>query len=176
MIGEMPMPADFEYKEVFRKGQPVHRWSDAFRLKHPAMDPGRRAKIFAPFDALTGFDDAVAGKEVLYEFKRELSEEDREELGRRLGILHRLTGNSRLARENRVSVEITYYIPCADQDSCSFGYRGRYVTIRGICQKVGPRTVTVDGTAVPLADIVGIESDRVLNGSNILDRWEDDAP
>ena len=50
MIGYMTMPADFEFKDLYRKGQPVHQWSDAFRLKHPSMDPGHRAKIFAPFD------------------------------------------------------------------------------------------------------------------------------
>ena len=67
------MPADFPYAEVLRKGQPVHTPTDDFRLKHPSMPAGRRAKIFSPFDALKGFNEAVASKEVLYEMRRQLS-------------------------------------------------------------------------------------------------------
>ncbi len=169
MIGYMAMPADFKYKDVFLKGQPVHQWNDSFRLKHPSMDSGRRAKIFAPFDALAGFDDAVAAKEVLYEFKRELSEEEKEELDRRLGILYRLTWNGRIARENAVKVEITYYIPCADKNNVSYGYRGQYVTVSGICKKITRKTIQIDDLAIPLADIVKIE------GEKIFDIWEDYA-
>ena len=169
MIGHMAMPANFKYRDVFLKGQPAHRWCDSFRLRHPAMDCGRRAKIFAPFDALAGFDDALADKEVLYAFRRELSDDDREELDRRLGILRRLTRNSRVARENSVPVEITRYIPCADPNNAAFGYRGQYVKTAGICRRIGPRSITVDETAIPLADIVEIESSKVFEGRNIFD-------
>ena len=175
MIGYMAMPADFEFKDLYAKGQPVHQWTDAFRLKHPSMDPGHRAKIFAPFDALAGFGDAVASKEVLYEFRREMSEEEKEELDRRLGILYRMTRNGRLARENRIPVSVTYFIPCGDKDSFSYGYRGQYVTVTGICRKIGMKSILVDEAAIPLADIVRIESNRIVDGRNIFDCWEVDA-
>ena len=42
--------------------------------RHP-MDVGRRAKQFAPFAALKGFEDAVREKEIIYEPRRILSEE-----------------------------------------------------------------------------------------------------
>ena len=58
-IGVMPMPAGFKYRDVFLKGKPRHDHYDSFRLRHPSMDPGKRAKIFAPFDALAGFSDAL---------------------------------------------------------------------------------------------------------------------
>ncbi len=169
MIGYMAMPADFKYKDVFLKGQPVHQWNDSFRLKHPSMDPGHRAKICAPFDALAGFDDAVAAKEVLYEFKRELSNEEKEELNRRLSILHRLTWNGRITRENAVRVKITYYIPCNDKENFSYGYRGQYVTATGICKKITTQTIQIDTLTIPLADVYRIE------GENIFDMWEDYA-
>ncbi len=172
MIGYMAMPADFEFKDLYAKGQPVHQWTDAFRLKHPSMDPGHRAKIFAPFDALAGFGDAVASKEVLYEFRREMSEEEKEELNRRVGILYRLTWNGKLARENRASVSVTYYIPCGDKDSFSYGYRGQYVTVSGICRKVGMKSILVDETAIPLKDIARIESNQTVDGRGIFDSWE----
>ena len=84
MIGDIPMPAGFRYREILLKGKPKHDKTDAFRIRHPSMDVGRRAKIFAPFDALRGFNEAVASKDVLYEHKRELNEEDQAELNRRL--------------------------------------------------------------------------------------------
>lgn len=174
MIGYMAMPVGFEYKDVFKKGRPVHKCFDPFRLKHPAMDTGHWAKIFAPFDALEGFDDAVAAKEVLYEFKRELGDDEKEELDRRLGILHRLTFNGRMARENQVPVTITYYIPCTDKDSFSYGYRGQYVKLTGICRKIGMNAMTVGNTAIQLKDIVGIESSKTVDGRNIFDSWEGD--
>ena len=60
-IGRMDMPEDFRYKDVFLKGRPQHSRYDAFRLRHPCMDIGHRAKIFSPFDALKGFSDAISG-------------------------------------------------------------------------------------------------------------------
>lgn len=66
-VGVMAMPANFRYREVFLKGKPRHDRCDPFRIKHPSMDLGKRAKIFAPFDALKGFKEAVAAKDILYE-------------------------------------------------------------------------------------------------------------
>ncbi|MBO4887469.1 MAG: hypothetical protein J5589_04050 [Firmicutes bacterium] len=70
-IGLMEMPALFRYREVAMKGKPKHDRFDSFSIRHPQMDVGKRAKIFAPFDALKGFDDAVsaaaAENERLYE-------------------------------------------------------------------------------------------------------------
>ena len=70
-IGFMEMPAGFRYREVALKGKPKHERFDSFSVRHPQMDVGKRAKIFAPFDALKGFDDAVsaaaADNERLYE-------------------------------------------------------------------------------------------------------------
>ena len=57
------MPSSFRYKDVFLKGKPEHDKTDSFSVKHPAMDPGRRAKIFSPFDALKGFSDELARSE-----------------------------------------------------------------------------------------------------------------
>ena len=54
------IPPGFRYTEVYLRGKPVHERFDAFRLRHPEMDPQHRAKIFAPFDALKGFSEAIA--------------------------------------------------------------------------------------------------------------------
>lgn len=59
-VGVMAMPVNFRYRDVFLKGRPRHDRYDPFRIRHPRMDRRKRAKIFAPFDALKGFSEAVA--------------------------------------------------------------------------------------------------------------------
>lgn len=155
------MPAGFRYREVFLKGKPQHDRYDSFRIRHPQMDVGKRAKLFAPFDALRGFDFAILMKNELYTEKSDMSPEDREELDRRLSILHNLTYNSRIARANRVQVSVTYYEPCSDVDSEAYGSQGQYKTITGICWNVDAemtKTILIDGTRIPLEDIREIES------------------
>ena len=48
-------------------------------MRHP-MDVGRRAKQFAPFAALRGLDETIRQQEIIYEPKRDLSEEKKNEL------------------------------------------------------------------------------------------------
>ena len=138
------------------------------------MDVGHRAKIFAPFDALKGFSEAVASKDVRYVDHVELQDEDREELNRRLGILHNLTWNGRMARQNRVLVSITYYEPCMDINSEAYGLKGQYRTVSGICRNVDPditQTVTVDQKRISFENILKIE-----NTAGIFSRsWDEDA-
>ena len=107
----MPIPANFQYADVLRRGQPQHERFDLFRLRHPSMDTGKRAKIFAPFDALRGFSEAVAAKEVQYEYRRELADDEKEELNRRLNILHQLTTHTLNANSatSRLLVTFCFY-------------------------------------------------------------------
>lgn len=176
-IGIMPMPAGFKYREVFLKGKPRHDRYDPFRIRHPKMDTGHRAKIFAPFDALKGFNEAVSAKDVIYEAQRELSQEDSEELSRRLTILHNLTYNSRMARANHVQVTVTYYEPCADENHEAYGLRGQYRTITGICWNVDAevnRTITVDRQKLSLDDIIRIDAPGDIFKINWEDPWQEE--
>lgn len=160
-IGVMPMPVNFRYRDVFLKGKPRHDRYDSFRIRHPEMPPGKRAKLFAPFDALRGFDFALLMKNEIYTDKAVISPEDREELDRRLSILHNLTFNGRMARANRVQVTVTYYEPCRDVNSEAYGSQGQYKTITGTCMNVDTEvtgTILVDEMRIPLEDIRQIES------------------
>ena len=173
-IGVMPMPADFKYAEVMRKGKPQHERFDPFSIKHPKMDHGKRAKIFAPFDALKGFNEAVSAKDVLYESRIELLQEDSEELSRRLTILHNLTFNSRIARENRVQVTVTYYEPCSDENHEAYGLRGQHKTITGICWNVDAelnQTILIDRIKLPLGNVLKIEASGDLFRKDWDDPW-----
>ena len=173
-IGIMPMPAGFKYREVFLKGKPRHDRYDSFRIRHPEMDPGKRAKLFAPFDALRGFDFAILMKNEIYTDKAGLSPEDQEELDRRFSILHNLTYNSRMARANRVRVTVTYYEACSDVNSEAYGTQGQYKMITGICLNVDAevtKTILVDGMRIPMDDIRKIEAP----GKLFETRWEDQS-
>ena len=173
-IGMMAMPADFRYREVFLQGKPKHDRLDSFRLRHPKMDVGKRAKIFAPFDALRGFDFAIMCKNELYTDKVILSLEDAEELSRRLDVLHNLTYNGRMARENRVQITVTYYEPCRDEEHEAYGRRGQYKSVTGICMNVDTevtQTILIDGNRISLEDVVRIEGPEELFRKDRSDPW-----
>ena len=171
-IGVMPMPANFRYRNVFLKGKPRHDRYDPFRIRHPEMPPAKRAKLFAPFDALRGFDFAILMKNEIYKNRVIMSPEDREELDRRLSILHNLTYNSRIARANRPQVTVTYYEPCSDVNSEAYGSQGQYKTITGICRKVdaeATKTILIDDMRIPMEDIRKIETSGDISRKD----WEE---
>ena len=171
-IGDkLEIPPGFKYRETLLAGRPQHI-NDAFSVKHPKMDVQRRAKIFAPFDALRGFGEAVAAKRELYEDECILEVEEAEELDRRLGILKNLTWNSRMARVNRPEVSVTYYEPCGDRNHEAYGRQGQYRKVTGICGNVDQemsRTILVNGRRIPIDRITRIDST-----SDLFERvWEE---
>ena len=164
-IGVMPMPADFKYLDVLRKGKPQHDRFDSFSIRHPRMDCGERAKIFAPFDALRGFNFAISRKEVLYVDRPELGYEQQQELNQKLDVLHQLTFNSRLARQNQIYIKVQHFVPCQDCQHDSFGTGGQIRTIEGYCKAVDPdveQTLQVNDVRIRFSDIVQIDSPSKL--------------
>lgn len=156
MVGYMPMPLGFAHRTLFLHGRPRHEKFSDFWRAHPPMDHVHRAKIFAPFDALAGFDECIESKLVLYCEKRVLSEEEREKLNEALSTLHSLTYNSRVARLNRPSATVEYFVPCSDSHSEWYGVGGRYETITGIVQRVDllvEKVLVLDDQAIPLDTI-----------------------
>ena len=161
-IGMMTMPEGFPYKEVFLHGRPKHDKNSHFRIRHPEMPCSRRAKLFAPFDALKWFNERIAAKEVLYEQKHLLSETEKEELDRKLAILHKLTFSKKAAEKNRPLVRMTFYCPCNDEENDAYGSEGIYREITGIVTHVDPvieRTVTINGQILAIEDLMEIKGD-----------------
>lgn len=126
----IPSAVMARYGNIIYMDRPVHN-GDLFSRRHPAMSPLNRAKIFAPFAALVGFDDRVLRKEISYVSKVELDADEEWELNRRLGILHGLTANSRLSRANAVDITVEYYSVCIDQENDAFMENGQYLTVTG---------------------------------------------
>ena len=54
-----------KYSHILTARRPVHDF-DGFSHRHPPMPRGKRAKLFAPFDALSGYDEALANVETIY--------------------------------------------------------------------------------------------------------------
>ena len=124
------------------------------------MNVGKRAKIFSPFDALKGFNEAVASKEIKYTKRRELCESDCEELNRKIAELSELITDSRAAKAKSITVRVTYFVPCDDPDSEAYLQLGRYVTAEGILMNVDTvfGRITVDKRRIRICDIAEIET------------------
>jgi len=113
--------------------------------KHmPVID---RAAQFAPFSALTGYDDAVEETARLTEEKIELDEETKTKLNERLNYV-----KNHPDREYK----ITYFV--ADEKKSG----GEYVLVRAFVKKINPaeRCVILKcGTKIPMEDILDIENE-----------------
>ena len=73
----------YAYSDIIDRARPVHD-GDVFSRRHPRMARQNRAKQYAPFAALTGFEREIKAREVLYEPRRALSAE---EVGRLNAVL-----------------------------------------------------------------------------------------
>ena len=123
-----------------------------------------RAKIFAPFAALAGFDERVSRKEITYVPRREPDADEEWAVNRRLFELHGLTANSRQVRAGPVRVCVEYFVPCDDMENAAYGVGGRYETLTGVVLKVDPREQRLllrgesGDRAIPFSDIYRISA------------------
>lgn len=115
------------------------------KSKHEPMPMSDRAAQFSPFAALTGYGDAIDETARLTDRRIELSEEERAELDYK---------QQYLATLDAPTVTVTYFVP----DERKSG--GAYVTHTGVLKRVDEverMMVFVDGTQVPLDEVVWIE-------------------
>ena len=129
---------DNEYRRALSHGRPKHGRCDDFSLKHPRMQMSQRAKIFSPFAALKGFEEAIDEKIRVYVEKRELNDEEQAALETALARLRELAANLRTAKENQVTARVTWFIPCADENHEAYGRGGSYESYTGTVWKVDP--------------------------------------
>lgn len=93
--------------------------------KHPRMSLHDRAAQFAPFAALTGYDEMVDEEARLTDRQIEPGEEQLNLLNRQLGVISEATAGG-----NRPEVTITYFIP----DEHKAG--GRYATVTARVKRI----------------------------------------
>ena len=112
--------------------------------RHPRMPMIDRAAQFSPFQALTGYREAIQETACVTGEKAELTEEEKAVLDEKLRLLTD-TGNE---------AAFTYFQPDGKKSG------GAYVTVLGAIKKLDPlegRLVLSDGTAIPIDDILEIE-------------------
>ena len=115
--------------------------------RHPPMSMNDRAAQFAPFSALTGYEDVIAETGRPTERPFELDEQEAAELDRRLALLI-----AKLAEHPAAAV--TYFVP----DERKSG--GAYRTVTGKVEKISAadRTIVMaDGRAIPLDDVASLD-------------------
>lgn len=132
----MEQLAALKYRSAYYGCRPQHNNYDDFTLRHPRMQLGQRAKIFSPFAALRGFDEAIEAKDIIYVEKKDLNEEDQDKIAQALSKLYEMTRNLRLAKANCVSATVTYYVPCMDENHEAYGCRGSYEQYTGTVWRV----------------------------------------
>lgn len=129
-----------------------HEYDDIINLPHhvsserPHMPMIDRAAQFSPFAALTGYDAAIAETARLTDAKRELSEDQKEVIGRQLLALR-----ARLKTDPQVCV--TFFVP----DSRKAG--GAYKTVAGEVKKVDETCGILEmrgGISIPFDDIISL--------------------
>ena len=160
----MEQKAERKYRGAFERCRPEHEPCDEFSIRHPKMQLSQRAKIFSPFAALTGFEEAIDAKLERYVEKRELNEEEQAELDCVLAELFERTRTLRAARET-VNASVTWYVPCPDEHHEAYGLRGTYETLTGRIWQVDPvltKTLRVSDTVIEFSDIAEI---RILDNT-----------
>ncbi|MBQ2108543.1 MAG: hypothetical protein II476_00950 [Bacteroidales bacterium] len=114
--------------------------------RHPRMSIHERAAQFAPFAALTGYDDVIAETGRLTGSKIELDEEQRASLN---AVLQTIRGRL-LERPEAI---LTYFRP----DSRKAG--GTYLRIKGHVRNIDEASrlvVLADGPSIPIDDLFSI--------------------
>lgn len=138
------------------KQKPRNPYEDMLELSHPVskthpqMARRDRAAQFAPFAALTGYEEAVREAARFTEEKMILDEDSKEQLDWKLRRLQEKV-------KEKPAITVTYFL----KDEKKKG--GKYVTVTGVLKKIDGYThqfVLESGEEIPVEDIVSLNLDE----------------
>lgn len=123
-------------------------------IRHPRMKIEDRAKIFAPFAALKGYEQAIAAKQRIVVPRIELSEEAKEYLDMQLGKLESLLGHGQ-----HPIITVVYF----QMDKQSFQDGGEYIKFTGMVAKFDKtsRILQIVDKRLRLDDIYEIKGEEL---------------
>ena len=126
------------YDDIINLSRPIS-------AKHCPMPRSARAAQFSPFAALTGHSEAIRETARLTDRKIVLDEYEKLAVNEKLQLL--------LTKENKdKEISLTYFLLDNNKDG------GKYITAVGKIKKIEEfRIVLVDGTSIPIDDILTIE-------------------
>ena len=115
--------------------------------KRYPMDVQHRAKQFAPFAALRGFEEIVRKQEILYEQRKVLSEEQKCGLDRKLQMV-----------SVGMKIQATYF-----KESREMKPAGQYHTICGTVEFFDPSIhLRIDDTIILIPDVCELSGDKLV--------------
>lgn len=134
-----------KYDEIINLNRP--------ESNHPKMDIIKRSAQFAPFSALNGYEDEIKETGRFVDFKKELSEDEIENISKALSIIEYYI-------KEKPFVKVTYFL----KDKSKNG--GKYIVKEGnvkIIDMIKKNLVFTD------KEIIKIENIKEINGK-IIDR------
>lgn len=140
-------------KESIEKYRDIINLPHHVSKRHAQMSRYERAAQFAPFAALTGYEDIIEEEGRLTESRIEINEEAKFILDRKMQILMNCV-------EQMPFVSITYFVP----DERKSG--GEYVTIDENIKKIDVlkhEIITDKDTIIPVKEIVDMQSEIFNN-------------
>jgi len=138
-----------------------HQYDDIINMehhkskKHPPMSLYARSSQFAPFAALTGYEDAVTETAREVENRIEIDDELKNILDGKIQILIEQI-------KNKPEIIFTYFVPDVKKDG------GTYISITGIVKKINlysQNIILEDKTEIPINEIIDISGEifKILN-------------
>ena len=121
--------------------------------KHPPMSLYARSAQFAPFAALTGYEDAVRETARETGERIDIDEEMKTILDSKIQLLTEKI-------KQKPEVTFTYFIPDLRKDG------GDYVSVSGIIKKIDmfeQKIILLDKTEIPINDVIDISSEEFNN-------------
>ena len=116
------------------RGRPIHEHDD-FSIKHPKMSLQNRAKLFAPFDALNGFGEAILERNKITDPPGELSADAKELLDRKFHLLLKKYQNN--TNHSPLIVTVTYFQKDWKAENIrKDGVRGNYLKLTGMVSRI----------------------------------------
>ena len=117
--------------------------------KHPKMSLYARSAQFAPFAALTGYEDAIKETSRETSEKIDIDDELKSILDSKLQIIMEHI-------KNKPEISFTYFIPDSKKDG------GSYITVIGIVRKIDLYNQIIylaNNTEIPINDIINISEE-----------------
>ncbi len=147
----MNAQATHNYDDIIYKKYP---FDPSDRIKHPRMSIEDRAKIFAPFAALKGYEEAIASKQKIVVPRIELSEESKENLDLQIGKIEHLLTNGQ-----HPMITVVYFQK--DKERSEDG--GEYIKFTGMVSKLELtlRILQIVEKRLRLEDIYSIEGEEL---------------
>lgn len=128
----------------------INKYEDIINLPHPEskkhsrMSIEARAAQFAPFSALTGYDDEIKETARLTQKKIELNNDQK------LNISNKIT----ICQKEKKEAIFTYFVFDKRKDG------GKYINKKGIIKNINiikQKIILLDKTEIPILDLINIE-------------------